>query len=304
MLPSGVNLPWHRYGGDFGANAWSSVGGLSTRDLTTLHRALEAAARAGARLVRWFVLCDGRAGVTFDAAGTPLVLQPVVLEDMNAALDALRAHDLRMVPVLFDFTWADAPRLVNGVTLGGRAHILKDAVTRHALWGVVDQLVGAFGDDARIAMWDLWNEPDWLAARRRPRARRLSSARVRQCLSELTLHVRWHTSHPITVGLASANGLPLCRGLDLDVLQVHWYDHLEPRTPLARRPQVAWSRAPLLLGEYPTRGSARLPTHIIETAHQAGYDAAWPWSLCADDSCSDHDATLHALRSSRDRQAS
>lgn len=296
MIAPGVNLPWLRYGGDFGANAWSSVGGLSTRDLTDLHRSLEAAANAGARVVRWFLLCDGRAGITYDAAGAPVALQPVVLDDLSLALDALAAHGLRMVPVLFDFTWADARRVVNGVALGGRAHILKDPVERHALWTVVDTLLGTFGHHRGIAMWDLWNEPDWLVSPWRPPGRRLTHGLLRRCLSELALHVRWHSPHPLTVGLASARGLPLCRDLDLDVLQVHWYDHLERHTPLARRPRVSWSTAPLVLGEYPTRGSARRPDQIVDTARHAGYQAAWPWSLRADDHCSDTDGSLHGIR--------
>lgn len=295
VLPRGVNLPWLRYGGDFGANAWSPRGGLATRDLDDLHRTLDAAAAAGAQVVRWFVLCDGRAGITFDATGTPRALQPVVLDDFAAALSALQAHDLRMVPVLFDFTWADAPREVDGVTLGGRAHVLRDPVSRHALWRVVDDLVGVFGHHPGVAMWDLWNEPDWMAAPWRPPTRRVSARRLRQCLGELLLHVRWHASQPVTVGLASTLGLPLCRDLALDVLQVHWYDHLERRAPLARRPHVAWSDAPLVLGEFPTRGSTRLAAHIIAAAREAGYAAAWPWSLRADDNSTDTEATLHAL---------
>jgi hypothetical protein len=294
VLARGVNLPWLRYGGDFGANAWAPRGGLATRDLSDLDRTFDAAAAAGIELVRWFVLCDGRAGLTFDEAGTPQALQSVVLDDFATALAVLQAHDLRMVPVLFDFTWADAPRLVNGVTLGGRAAVLRDPVSRHTLWRAVDSLVGTFGQHAGVAMWDLWNEPEWMLARWRPPTQRLSPRRLRQCLGELLLHVRWHASQPVTVGLASTLGLPLCHDLALDVLQVHWYDHLERRAPLARRPQVPWSDAPLVLGEFPTRGSAHRPTQIIAAAREAGYAAAWPWSLRADDDSTDADATLHA----------
>ena len=196
---------------------------------------LDAAAAAGAEVIRWFVLADGRAGITFDDGGTPERLQPVVLDDMATALDRLGAHGLRMVPVLFDFTWADAARIVNGVSLGGRSPVLRDAVARHALWRVVDTLVAPFGHHPGIALWDLWNEPDWMTAPWRPPSRRLSPRRLRQCLSELALHVRWHATQPLTVGLASARGLPLCRDLSLDVLQVHWYDHLERRAPLSPR---------------------------------------------------------------------
>ncbi|WP_239489131.1 hypothetical protein [Luteitalea sp. TBR-22] len=295
MLLPGLNLPWLRYGGDFGANAWSPAGGLSTRHHDEVHHLLDRAARAGTRVVRWFVLCDGRAGIDFAPDGTPTRLQPVVLDDMACALDLLSAHGLRMMPVLLDFTWADARRIVDEVALGGRIAVLRDAVARHALWQVVDPLVGAFGRHPAIACWDLWNEPDWLVQSWRPPARRLPPRRLRQVLEELALHVRWHATQPITVGLASTRGLPLVRTLGLDVLQVHWYDPLERRAPLARRPPVPWSDAPWLLGEYPTRGSALAPDAIVATALGAGYAAAWPWSLHADDRSSDGEAALRAV---------
>jgi hypothetical protein len=300
QLPRGVNLPWVRYGGDFGANAWSPAGGLSTRDSTELDRTLEAAAAAGAEVIRWFVLADGRAGIAFDGSGAPERLQPVVLDDMQTALDRLRRHGLRMVPVLFDFTWADAPRLLNGVVAGGRAAVLRDAVARHRLWRVAATLVAAFGRDRGIAMWDLWNEPEWMAARWRPPARRLSRRRLRQCLAELALHVRWSATQPLTVGLASARGLPLCRDLSLDVLQVHWYDHLERRAPLSPCARVPWSTAPLVLGEFPTSGSSRAASVIAALARDAGYAAAWPWSLHADDASTDGSAALQVLATMRD----
>ncbi len=303
VLP-GVNLPWDRYGGDFGANAWSPAGGLSTRDLQPLQHVFAEARRAGAELVRWFVLCDGRAGISYDAGGVPTALQPVVLEDFQAALDLLEQHGLRMVPVLFDFTWSDARRQVNGVDLGGRAWVLRDPVARHRLWRVLDDLLAAFGRHPAIAMWDAWNEPEWLCAPWRPHARRLSRAHLRRCLGELVLHLRWHVTQPVTVGLASARGLPLCRALDLDVLQVHWYDPLERRTPLAVRPLVPWTGAPLVLGEFPTAGSARTGAQIVEIAQRAGYAAAWPWSLLATDASSDRDRALRAIDASAVRDAS
>jgi hypothetical protein len=296
VLPCGVNLPWIRYGGDFGANAWSPAGGISTRDRADLDRTLAAAADAGAEVVRWFLFGDGRAGFVLDAQGQPCALQRVVLDDLAVALDALARHGLRMVPVLFDFTWADAARQVDGVTLGGRAPLLRDPVARHRLWRAVDDLLLAFGRHPGIAMWDLWNEPEWMVAPWRPPVRRFAPRRLRQYLEELRLHVRWHARQPVTLGLASAAGLPLCRHLDLDVLQVHWYDHLDRRAPLAPRPRVAWSTAPIILGEFPTRGSARAPDHIVETARAAGYAAAWPWSLRADDRSTDADATLAVLQ--------
>ena len=299
MLPRGVNLPWLQYGGDFGANRWQPRGGLSTRNLDALHRTLEAARRAGAEVVRWFVACDGRAGLDYDDRGVPTGMQAVVLDDMDVALATLRAHDLRMVPVLFDFTLGRPRRVVDGVAIGGRAHVLRDPIARHRLWRALDALLIGFARDERIAMWDAWNEPEWLSASWRRPLDRLSPGLVRRCLAELVLHVRWHATQPITVGLASARALPLCRRLELDALQVHWYDHLERRAPLGILPRAHGENAPVFLGEFPTRGSARTVHQIVETARVTGYAAAWPWSLLSNDHASDPEAALHAIETTR-----
>ena len=299
MTPHGLNLPWLDYGGDFGANAWRPAGGLSTRDVTPLLLALDQAAAAGAEVVRWFVCCDGRAGFITDATGQPVALQPVVLDDMDTALRMLAARGLRMMPVLFDFTWARPARLVNGVQIGGRAPVLRDPVARHRLWGAVDTLLVAFGRHPQIAWWDVWNEPEWMCALAPRPWQRLSRRLVQHEFLQAALHVRWHARQPVTVGLASARGLSLCRDLDLDLLQVHWYDHLDRRSPLAPLPEAPWSRAPLLLGEFPTRGSAVAVETIVERAHAAGYGGAWPWSLLATDGATDRDAALRAVACAR-----
>ena len=219
---------------------------------------------------------------------------------MGTALDLLAAHGLRMVPVLFDFTWADAPRVVNGVSLGGRAPVLRDAVARHALWCAADTLVAAFGRHPAIAMWDLWNEPDWMIAPWRPPSRRFSPRRLRQYLSELALHVRWHSTHPLTVGLASARGLPLCRDLSLDVLQVHWYDHLDVARRCHHAPGSRGARPHSCSASFPPVAAPVPPDAIAALARDAGYAAAWPWSLHADDRSSNHAATLQVLAAIRD----
>ena len=77
-LALGVNLPWRRYGCDFGTNAWR-IGGLAAHDTARVRRALDDARRSGAAAVRWFFFCDGRAGIDYDAGGRPLGLQPSAL---------------------------------------------------------------------------------------------------------------------------------------------------------------------------------------------------------------------------------
>jgi hypothetical protein len=298
-LSLGVNLPWHRYGCDFGTNAWQTPG-LARHDCTRVRRALAEARRSGADAVRWFLFCDGRAGIDYDADGLPLGLQASVHDDVDRALDVVGDAGLRLVPVLFDFHWARPLRMVEGVQLGGRAWILRDAVTRHLLTTrVVDPLLAHVGDDPRILMWDLCNEPEWMVRPGWPPAARVASHAIRRWLAELALHVRWGSRHPVTVGLASGRGVSLLRDADVDVLQVHWYDQHQRRSPLERCPVLPGRPRPVVLGEYPSAGSRRTVHDILEAARRAGYAAAWGWSLLADDSATSYETLLDAMREAR-----
>lgn len=296
-LSLGVNLPWRRYGCDFGTNAWR-LGGLAVHDGARVRRALVDARRSGAETVRWFLFCDGRAGIEYDDAGVPWRLQSSVLADLTRALDLVGDAGLRLVPVLFDFHWSRPRRSVNGVQLGGRSWILRDAVARHHLLSrVVDPLLAHVGGDVRIAMWDLCNEPEWMAQPWWPASARVARHCLRRWLAELAMHVRWASPHPVTVGLASSLGLSLVRDADVDVLQVHWYDHHQRRAPLERCPVLPGRPRPVVLGEYPSAGSRRSVHEILDAARAAGYAAAWGWSLLAEDSATSYDSLLGAMRS-------
>jgi hypothetical protein len=60
---------------------------------------------------------------------------------------------------------------------------------------------------------------------------------------------------------------------------------------------------PVLLGEFPTRGSARDLAAIRAAAAQAGYTAAWPWSFLAEDPQTDRLACLGAVAAEAAAQA-
>jgi hypothetical protein len=86
------------------------------------------------------------------------------------------------------------------------------------------------------------------------------------------------------VGSASTRYLGLVQGLGLDVYQAHWYDHFEAVAPLAKRPSLD---RPLILGEFPTKGSKKDVATILDTARKAGYVGAMPWSVGATDDATD-----------------
>ena len=296
----GANLPWLDYGQDFGASAWRPRGGVARGDRRDRMRAaLGRAAEAGVRLVRWWLFGDGRAGLLESASGRDTRLDERVCDDLEAALDALREAGLQAIFVLTDFLWFAPPRLVEGVQTGGRRHLVRDGQLRRELMdGVFVPLAQRYGSAPEIAAWDLCNEPEWatLGVGSIDPRRSVSRAQMRAFLSDLVSTFHLHADQALTVGLASARWLPLVRGLGLDFHQVHWYDAVDPVSTL-RRPVASRRLAtPLLLGEFPTRGSSLAPAAIVRIASDAGYSGALAWSLLAGDHATDATACASMLQ--------
>jgi hypothetical protein len=296
----GANLPWLDYGQDFGASAWQPQGGLArpTRR-ERLHRTLGDLAASGASLVRWWLLGDGRAGLADDDEGRIVGLDDRFVPDVDAAIGQLQETGLRVLFVLTDFLWLDRPRTLNGARLGGRRDHVRDPARRaRLLEHVFAPIAERYGREPAIAGWDLMNEPEWATqgvGTLDPR-RSVDRGEMRTFLSEAAAVFRACATQPLTVGLASARWLSLVEGLDLDLLQVHWYESLDPVTALARPADSLVLGRPLLLGEFPTRGASVSPRVILEMAREAGYAGALAWSALAADRATDSRACHDALR--------
>lgn len=286
----GVNLPWLDYGLDFGANAWQPQGGVSSRARRArLEAACAELAGRGCDVVRWFLIGDGRAGVRFARDGAPLGLDDRFFADADHAIAVLGRHRLRVLFVLVDFLWLRRARTVNGVRLGGHARTVSDPGRRgRLLESVFAPIFARYGQEPVVWGWDLCNEPEW--AVRRMTARPASTVRRRDMaafLREAAACAHEYASQPVTVGLASLRGLGLVRSVPLDLYQVHWYDSLQRRAPLETPVGSLRLDRPVLLGEFPTRGSRRSPSDIVAAARRAGYEGALAWSMLADDRASD-----------------
>ncbi len=294
----GVNLPWLTYGCDFGANAWQPDGGVGQPDrLRRLDEVFARLAASDLRTVRWFVFCDGRAGIEFDAHGMPLGLDRFFQRDFETGLTAASRHGLLVIPVLFDFLWCARRRRVHGVPLGGRRAVFADASKRQALLErVVQPLLRAYGRGPGIYAWDLFNEPEWatLGYGSANPLTGLRPALMRGVLRDLALLAVDEVRQGITVGLATRRGLTLLRGAPISEVQVHWYDRRAKALHA-----IAESERPVLLGEFPTKGSALSPASILEAAEACGYCGALGWSAVATDPHSDLDALEKAVRPRR-----
>jgi len=276
----GANLPWVHYGIDFGANAWCPEGGVAQpAGRARLDLTFGQLARSGVRCIRWFLLCDGRAGIRFTDGGRPVGLDDVIMSDIDAALDAARLHGLQIMFVLLDFLWCDTPRAVRGVQLGGRGHVLSNRGARTALLEtVLGPIVERYGQEPGILAWDIINEPEWIST--------VDRGDIFAFLEEAVALIRSTTRQFITVGSAGVRWRERYMALGLDFYQVHWYDNLKRQpaldTPVAR---LGFDR-PVVLGEFPTRGSTRSPDDIVLTAKAAGYAGAFYWSVLSEDDCS------------------
>lgn len=280
----GANLPWVHYGIDFGANAWRPDGGIAQpEERAQLETAFALLARSGVRCVRWFLFCDGRAGIRFGAGGRPLGLDDFVFRDVDAALQAARSHGITIMFVLFDFLWCHAVSATHGVQMGGRAHAIADGESRKALLdSVMRPLLERYGNEPEIFAWDIINEPEWIKT--------VDATDLHAFLSDSAALIHSVTRHPVTVGSAGVRWRDRYACLGLDFYQVHWYDGLKHQpaldTPVS---QLGFDRA-VVLGEFPTRGSKRTPEEIMEAARVAGYSGAFYWSVLAKDECSGRSA--------------
>jgi hypothetical protein len=276
----GANLPWVHYGIDFGANAWRPDGGIAQpEERAQLDVVFAALAASDVRYVRWFLFCDGRAGIHFSPAGRPLGLDDFVFRDVDAVLEIADRHGIRIMFVLLDFLWCDAVSATRGVQMGGRAHVLAHAETRDALLNLVLRpLLEQYGEEPAILAWDVINEPEWIKT--------VDAIDLRAFLIHSIALIHSTTQHPVTVGSAGTRWRDRYDGLGLDFYQVHWYDSSRHQSSLETPVSQLGFDRPVLLGEFPTRGSKRAPDQIVEAARVAGYSGAFYWSVLSKDECS------------------
>ncbi|MCX6553716.1 MAG: hypothetical protein NTZ12_01680 [Candidatus Aminicenantes bacterium] len=284
---SGANLPWLCYGGDFGANAWSPDGGVGkpeTRD--TLQRIFSELNKRGIHTVRWFLLCDGRAGIRFNKAGMPSGVDPHLFADIDAALEIAAASQMRIIFVLIDFLWFGKATQLNGVQVGGHGSAIGSTYKQQVLRRrVLKPLLMRYGSSQVILAWDIINEPEWATNgyEEKVSGKALSFLTMRRFIKKTARLVHRHTRQLATVGLGNAAGLPLAMDTGLDFYQVHWYDRWNSVAPLDK-PVPEWNLdRPLLLGEFPTRNSSRQPEAIIEASKKSGYCGALAWSIMGSD---------------------
>jgi hypothetical protein len=328
MFLHGCNYPWSTdgttifYGLDFGANVWGSHLGVSTRR-GAIERDFAEMAALGLTAARWFLFCDGRAGIVYDDRGLPAGVDPHLFDDLDTALEIAWTTSMRIEFVLLDHRWmfegvretiADP---VTGALLEarlpeGRARVLLSAAGRDALFErVLVPLVRRYGHSGeradlsrQVLGYELMNEPDfiieeWERDLSAHVARPLPFTVVAELVRRLSDVVHEHSSALTTLGCARLHNLWAWDddALGLDVLQLHSYpDTKHPERDADVFGMAAYELAmkrPVILGEFPADGwnqhpdgASPPPTTLeqyLEFAVGTGYAGAWPWSFSGTD---------------------
>ena len=291
----GCNYPWSTdgatvfYGLDFGANVWGSHLGVSTRS-EAVARDFTRMAALGFTVARWFLFCDGRAGIAYDDRGLPAGFDPHFFSDVDVALEIARDAGVAVSFVLLDHRWMFAgvrhtiADPATGVVLEarlphGRAHVLLSERGRDRLFErVFGPLVRRYGRSgaradlgSAVLGYEFMNEPDFVVEEwerdlsphvPRPLPFEVLADVVAR-LSELV-----HAEHPeaiATIGCARRHNLWAWddASLGLDLLQLHSYPDIrrpERDVDVYGTPASALGlRHGVILGEFPGNGPSQHP---------------------------------------------
>jgi hypothetical protein len=231
----GVNYPWRDYGGDFGANVWGSHEGISTTAaMQEVDRDFYYLSSQNLTVVRWFMFCDGRGGLTFAADGSVSGIDQYVLGDMQAALTIAHKYKIRVVFVILDYNFVQKATWAAGQHMGGHRKVVeKPEYTLSLLNNALAPILKTFGESPDIAAWEIINEPEWtMTAYPYWQTSKIGVQKMQTFVRSTALFIKQHAKQPVTLGSASLSGLDYWDGCGLDFLEFHSYPYLEHDNPL------------------------------------------------------------------------
>jgi hypothetical protein len=287
----GVNYPWLNYGTDFGANAWGHRG-LSepiSRDVVDADFAYLAAHEVS--FVRYFVLCDGRAGLVYGADGTVLGVDNQFFQDMDSLVQLASKHGIYLVLVVLDYSMFKPAYKVSGVPAGGHSDFVLDPARRKAfLERVFKPILLRYGHNGNVVAWEVINEPEWVMDMRGGRGTKppIPVDVMKDFVKECTQYIHSNTEQAATIGSAYRRWVELWTGLGLDFYQIHYYPWMESAYPLNYDAQSINVDKPVIIGEYPTVNGVWPIENYLRLGFKNRYAGMLAWAVRSQDKYSNY----------------
>jgi hypothetical protein len=287
----GVNYPYFHYGNDFGGNAWGSYGVHDRATYAAVDADFTHMESLGIHTVRWFVFTDGRAGITFDAAGMPSGIDEFVTKDFDAALEIAQRHNIGINFVLLDFRFMYDAQTENGVQLGGHAAVLASPAGMQALVSnVFEPLFRRYARHPAVLSWEVMNEPEWAlrdaGTVHKEVSQPLTLAQFRTFVKLSVQAIHGIAGSYATIGCADMKWAQNWEGLDLDYYEIHFYDWMQPYSTdnlFSVRAESLRLDRPVVVGEFPADHSTVAGLRdYLNNWYTNGYAGAWAWSFRPD----------------------
>ena len=219
------------------------------------------------------------------------------LRRLDEFLGVAKKHEIRVLFVLFDSCWDPFPKVGkqpapkphvhnSGWVQTPGAEVLQDPTQHPALRSYVLDVVGRFGQDPRVVVWDVWNEPDNM--NRSSYVQHEPPNKVDLVLPLLKQAFAWareaQPTQPLTSGVwignwGDPNGLSPTEQVQLqqsDVISFHNYSDLGSLKQCVEN--LRRYNRPLLCTEYMLRGNGSTFDPHLGYLKQQGV-SAYNWGL-------------------------
>jgi len=240
----GINYPWIRshYGWDIGVDdppldssgtPWQSQLTISSNFESQVRADLIDIHGKGLRVMRWFLLADGRTIIEWDSNGYAIRLRQNAIARLRqimtiiSKMRSLYQKRIYLIWCLLDFNFVDnypatPPQNHSDImTHVGCSH--PNRCKQRAFLNVLSELIEILAEEDSIIAWDLMNEPEWRASDIRPPPSNLrygplpNSAEMLNFFAQMIATIRQvETKHQrkrhITVGTCTHEALDWIRG--------------------------------------------------------------------------------------------
>jgi hypothetical protein len=264
VLNSGINLPWINYGWDIGRNPWeeNKHGGFSSNRDILLER-FKFFKSIGANIVRVFLFCDLRSGIIFDNKDNP-EFDNFVFRDFETLIEVSKETEIKILPVIFDYTIADGIKEENGIDVGEHPEIFNDSEILKKILNLFENFFKKIKTENLIFAWDIINEPENL---------KIDNEKIENfIISFIKLIRKTRKNEYITIGSISGEYLYNYKKFNLDFYQFHYYDSFE-FSPLEYHVYNFPFDKPVIIGEIEPGDLINKLTKIWEN----GYKGVFIW---------------------------